>query len=615
MTNVHPIRFQITPKQPGAHLFEVTCTIADPAPEGQVFSMPAWIPGSYMIREFAKHIVQLWAGSGEQALAVKKIDKSTWQCAPCSGSLTLRYEVYAWDLSVRAAHLDTTHGYFNGTSVFLKIHGKEHRLQRVDIQPPEGDAYREWRVATSLPRADAPPYGFGGYEAADYDELIDHPVEMGAFTLASFQAGGVPHDVAITGRHRADTERLCRDLALICEQQIRFFGAPPPMARYVFLVTAAGSGYGGLEHRASCSLLCGRDDLPRANQPEMSEKYRTLLGLCSHEYFHTWHVKRIKPAVFAPYDLANENYTTLLWAFEGITSYYQNVMLLRGGLITPESFLELLAQIITRVGRGSGRLKQSLAESSFDAWIKFYKQDENAPNAIVNYYGKGASAALALDLTIRRDTRGTRSLDDVMRALWRRYGETGAGVPEDGVERLAEEISGLDLKGFFQGVIHGMADPPFSELFPRFGVKFELRPAETAADQGGRRSKETPEKLAQRPVLGARLAEHGAEAKLAHVYDGGAAQQAGLAAGDVIAAVDGLRATRANLDSLLAAYNPGEAVTVHAFRRDELMTFTAVLQAPPADTCVLSLLEEVDDAARALRSAWLGAPDAAPLQA
>ena len=606
MTGVEPIRFQITPKHPGAQLFEVTCTVADPDPAGQRFSLPAWIPGSYMIREFAKNIVQLDAISGDLPINVKKLDKSTWQCEPCSGPLTLRYEVYAGDFSVRAAHLDTTHGYFNGTSVFVKIHGREHAPHIVDIRPPAGEAFADWRVATAMTREDGPPFGFGRYRAADYDELIDHPVEMGRFTLATFNACGYPHDIAITGRHRCDTERLSRDLALLCEQHIRFFGEPPPMERYLFLVTAVGHGYGGLEHRASCSLLCSRDDLPRVDQREVNEKYRTFLGLCSHEYFHVWNVKRIKPAAFAPYDLAGETYTRLLWAFEGITSYYQNLMLVRSGLITMESFLELLAQTITRVWRSRGRFKQSLVESSFDAWIKFYKPDENAPNAIVSYYAKGALTALALDLLIRRDTQNARSLDDVMRELWRRYGMTGEGVPEDGVEQLAAEVSGLNLTGFFDSVIRGVQDPPLAELLPQFGIKFELRPAQSAKDRGGHRAKSPSERPAQRVVLGVRLMEDGVQAKLTHVYDGGAAQQAGLAAGDSIVAVDHLRATRANLESLLSAYGPGETVTVHAFRRDELLTFTVNLLAPPSDTCVLSLLDDIDGAVRAQRTAWLG---------
>ena len=607
MTAAHPIRFRIQPLSPEAHLYEISCVIPDPDPAGQGFSLPAWIPGSYMIREFAKNVVQLWAETETGAVAVGKIDKNTWRCAPCRGPLTLRYHVYAWDMSVRGAHLDITHGYFNGTCVFVRVDGKADRRHCVDIRPPAGEAYRGWRLATTLARDGAHPYGFGAYQAANYEELIDHPVEMGTFTLTTFYACGYPHDIVITGRHRADLNRLCQDLAQICEYHIRFFGEPPPMERYLLLVTAVGNGYGGLEHRASCSLLCSRDDLPRANQGEMTEKYRTFLGLCSHEYFHTWNVKRITPAVFVAPDLAVENYTTQLWAFEGITSYYQNLALLRCGLITPETYLELLAQMATRVWRTGGRFKQSLAESSFDAWIKLYKQDDNAPNAIISYYTKGALVALALDLLIRRDTRNARSLDDVMRALWRRYGEYGEGVPEGGVEAIAAEVSGLDLREFFDQAIRGTGELPLTELLAQFGVQMELRPAESAADAGGRRAKTPVEQLLRRGVLGVRLVEEGGEARLQYVYDGGAAQQAGLAAGDVVIAVDGVRVTRTNLEQLLSAYAPGEKVSVHAFRRDELMQFAVVLQVPPADTCVLSLMDPVDGAVRAQRAAWLGA--------
>src|SRR3569833_616678 len=573
MTAAHPLRFRIQPLSPEAHLYEISCVIPDPDPAGQGFSLPAWIPGSYMISEFVKNVVQLWAETETGALAVRKLDKNSWRCAPCQGPLTLRYHVYAWDMSVRGAHLDSTHGYFNGTCVFVCVDGKADRRHCVDIQPPAGEAYRGWRLATTLARDGAHPYGFGGYQAANYEELIVLLVEMGTFTLTTFYACGYPHDIVITGRQRADLNRLCQDLAQICEHHIYFFGEPPPIERYLFLVTAVGNGYGGLEHRASCSLLCSRDDLPRVNQGEMTEKYRTFLGLCSHEYFHTWNVKRITPAVF----------------------------------IAPETYLVLLAQMATRVWRTGGRFKQSLAESSFDAWIKLYKQDDNAPNAIISYYTKGALVALALDLLIRRDTRNARSLDDVMRALWRRYGEGRVGVPEGGVEAMAMEISGLDLQSFFDQTIRGTAELPLAELLPQFGVAMELRPAESAADMGGRRAKTKLEILSRRPVLGVRRAEGGGEARLQYVNDDGAAQQAGLAAGDILVALEGLRVTRTNLEQLLSAHATGERVRIHAFRRAELMEFAVTLQAPPMDTRVFTLMDPVDGAVRAQRAAWLGA--------
>jgi predicted metalloprotease with PDZ domain len=598
-----PVRYRIFPINPAAHLFEVRCTVADPDPTGQAFSLPAWIPGSYMIREFARNVVTLTAECAGAAVPVEKLDKHSWRCAPCAGPLTVTCEVYAWDLSVRAAHLDTTHGYFNGASVFLMAHGREQRPCEVEILPPEG--VRDWRLATALPALDAPAFGFGRYRAADYDELIDHPVEMGTFTHAQFSACGVPHDVVLTGRQRADLDRLCRDMQAICEHHITFFGEPAPMARYVFLIMVVGEGYGGLEHRASTSLLVSRKSLPRPGEAAVNDDYRAFLGLVSHEYFHTWNVKRIKPKAFLPYDLSREAYTRQLWAFEGITSYYDDLALVRSQRIEPQDYLQALGETATRVWRGSGRFKQTVTESSFDAWTKFYRQDENAPNAIVSYYTKGALVALALDLTLRRGTGGRRSLDDVMRALWERHGRTPTGVEEGGIERLAAEVSGLDLREFFDRALRSTEDLPLAGLLGDVGVEFVVRPAESAADQGGKPPKKSAAELMRRAVLGVKLAE-GAEAKLAQVFDGAAAQAAGLAAGDALVAVDGLRVTKANLDALLAAHRPGERVTVHAFRRDELMTFVVELQAPPMDTCEFRLKPDADGAPRARRAAWLG---------
>ena len=610
------ILYRIFPRHPGSHLYEVTLSIPTPDPAGQIVSLPAWIPGSYMIREFARNIVWLRASCAGKAVAAEKTDKHTWRCAPCDGPLTLTYEVYAWDLSVRAAHLDDTHGFFNGSSVFLMVHGQEHAPVEVEILPPldepnkQPDKYREWRVATALPRANAAPYDFGTYCAGSYDELIDHPVEMGTFTLATFDACGVPHDIVITGRHRADMQRLAADFKTICEYQIRLFdpSGKAPMDRYVFLVMALGEGYGGLEHRASTALVCSRDDLPSAQDPNgqdtaRSDKYRTFLGLASHEYFHTWNVKRIKPAAFVPYDLSRENYTRQLWAFEGITSYYDDLTLVRTGLITREQYLSLIAETITKVLRGSGRLKQSIADSSFDAWIKYYRQDENAPNAVVNYYAKGSLAGLALDLTVRLKTQGRRSLDDVMRVLWQRYGSQGIGVPEGGVEDIASEIAGTSLKDFFASAVHGSEDLPLKDLLARFGVEYSLRAAENAADGGGKPA--SKKNVQPRAVLSAKISANG-EARLIHVYDGGAAQAAGLSAGDVVLAVDGLKVGGGNLDARIASYPVGTLLKLHAFRRDELMEFGVTLQAAPADTCHLTLMDTHDDAIRQRQDSWLG---------
>ncbi|WP_374499289.1 M61 family metallopeptidase [Zoogloea sp.] len=590
-----PVRYTIQAVHPAAHLFEVGLQLDDPDPAGQVFTLPAWIPGSYMIREFARNIVSLSARAGRQELEVTRPDKHTWQLpAGIRGPVSLSYTIYAWDLSVRTAHLDQTHGFFNGTSIFLCARGHEGRAHLVDIRPPVGMEDAGWRVATSLPEAEgekgaAERYGFGLYRAPDYDALIDHPVEMGRFSLAEFDACGVPHAVAITGRHDCDLGRLVEDLKPICEAQIRLFGEPAPMDRYVFLVMAVGDGYGGLEHRASTALLCSRADLPHVGLDAPSEGYRQFLGLCSHEYFHTWNVKRIKPAAFVPYDLSRENYTRLLWAFEGFTSYYDDLMLVRSGRISVADYLGLLGKTLTQVHKGSGRRKQSVAESSFDAWTKYYRQDENSPNAIVSYYTKGSLVALLLDLRLRVESGGGRSLDDLMRALWQRHGQTGVGVAEDGLFALAAEIGGAETGRWLQALVEGTDELPLEAWLKRVDVSLIWEAATTA------------------PGLGVRTAADGDAVRLANVFDGGAAQAAGLSAGDVLVALDGLKVNAGNLDKLLARRLPGEEVEIHAFRRDELMHFAVSLQEAPRDTAKLSLVEEGGSPAHgALREAWLG---------
>jgi predicted metalloprotease with PDZ domain len=568
------IHYTIVPKDLAGHLFNVTLTVPAPAADGQVFALPAWIPGSYMIREFARNIVRIRAESDGAAVPLTKLDKHSWQAAPTAGPLTLHYEIYAWDLSVRAAHLDQTHGFFNGTSVFLRVVGQEEGAHEVDIQRPADPATRSWRVATAMKELGAKRYGFGTYVAANYDELIDHPVEMGDFALATFKACGVPHDIVITGRvPNLDMARLQADLKAICEAQIALFEPvtkKAPVDRYVFMTMAVGDGYGGLEHRASTALICARADLPTTaaiNSGEPNEGYLKFLGLCSHEYFHTWNVKRIKPAVFAPYDLQVENYTPLLWLFEGFTSYYDDLMLVRAGIIKEPTYFKLLGKTIGSVLRGSGRLKQSVADSSFDAWSKYYRQDENSPNAIISYYSKGSLIALAFDLTIRAKTGGAKTLDDVMRALWERYGRdfyptVGRGVTEMEVEALFDEVSGLKLRNLFDKFVRGTDDLPLAKLFTPFGIKL------------------TDERKSGKPSLDAGIGRDALGAKLTQVHEGGAAHQAGLSALDVIIAIDGLRVNGnpSNVDTLLSRYRVGDKVVVHAFRRDELMAFDLTLQ-------------------------------------
>lgn len=595
------ITHHVTPHDPAAHRFEVTLTVPEPDPGGQVLRMATWIPGSYTLRHFARHVIAPVATCKGRPVALHRVDGHTWRAAPCEGPLTLTYQVYAWELTVRTAHLDGTHAFFNGTSLLMEPVGQGDRPQRLTLGPGPDPACAGWQVATSMPRVSGEPWGYGTFEAADWDELIDHPFELGTFEVRSFTAGGIPHHLAVTGPHDGDLDRLVADLVPICETHLGLFGDPAPIPSYLFLLTVTDTARGGLEHRASTALIARRRDLPFAGMSEPTEGYLDLLGLFSHEYFHTWNVKRIKPRAFVPYDLSGPTPTTLLWAFEGITSYYDDLGVLRAGRMTEAAWRKKLGQTLTRVRRAPGLKVQSLADSSFGAWTGLYMPDENTANVQISYYSKGSLVALALDLHLRRETEERISLDDVMRALWARYGD-GRGVPEDGVEALIGEVSGLDLSGWFDRHIRGVGPSPLEEVLPWVGLTPRARPAHGPDDKGGTAGKgPTPTGAS----LGAAWASDPLGVKLTSVVPGGAAHRAGLSAHDRLLAADGLRLTPSALTRLLDRAEPGRAVQVHAFRRDVLSEHTLTLDPHPHDTWwIEEIVTEGPEAER--RRRWLG---------
>ncbi|HWL27790.1 MAG TPA: peptidase M61, partial [Burkholderiaceae bacterium] len=491
-----PILYTVTLHDPSGHRIRIRLTIQDPDPAGQALSMPAWIPGSYLIRDFSRQVETIQAHSGQREIGITKTGNHEWLCAPCDGPLHVDYTVYAWDLSVRGAHFDESHAFLNGTSIYLSVSGRTHEPCLVDLQAPRHAPH--WKVYTSLPEAKghrgaARRHGFGMYAAPDYDALIDHPVEMGTPQVVRFKAHGAEHEMVFTGvAPKLDLKRIAADVQNICASQIELFEPRTRRApfldsadRYVFMTMVTGDGYGGLEHRASTALMIARNDLPVIGRKDAGEGYRTFLGLVSHEYFHTWNVKRIKPAVFAPYDLRREAHTGLLWVFEGFTSYYDDLMLLRAGVISQDDYLRLVGKVISNVRRAGGRTKQSVAESSFDAWTRYYKQDENSPNALVSYYTKGSLVALGLDITLRHATHGEKSLDDVMRLLWDRYGRefyTGsadAGVAEDAMPALIQEATGVDVSDFIARYAYGREDVPLETLLPLQGISVNWNAAST----------------------------------------------------------------------------------------------------------------------------------------
>jgi predicted metalloprotease with PDZ domain len=596
--------YDVRLRDPGAHLFEVTCRINDPQPKGQIVSMPAWIPGSYMIRDFARHVIVVEAEVNGESVPLRKIDKSSWRAGPVGGPLLLRAEIYAHDLSVRGAYLDLNHAFFNGAALFFRVEGKEDERCVVHVAPPRHILENEWKVATGMERLTGTADDFGAFVALGYDELIDHPVLMGKLSCGKFDVAGAEHVIAIFGGHDIDCRRLERDLQRLCAYHAEFFGGPVPMNRYIFLITAGNEGYGGLEHRNSSALLCTHSDLPRPGAAEVSAGYQKFLGLASHEYFHLWNIKRIRPAEFVPYKLDHEAYTRQLWIFEGITSYFDDLGLLRSELIAPQAYLELLGRSLTAVYQTGGRRRQTLEESSFDAWIKFYKPDENSPNAMVSYYRKGAMVALALDLELRLKSNGRCSLDDVMRAVWQKFGQDSLrGLPESGFERLAEDVSGLSLGDFFRQALRTTVDPPVGILLSQFGIRLQMRTRESETDVGG-----TPGNPGNRPKawLGIRTGKQGDLALVKNVISGGPAIKSGLSANDELVAMQGFRVTATNFPELLERINAGQSVDIDVFRRDELLRVSVVAAAPPRDICYLSVAEDADEATAQRRRDWLG---------
>ena len=534
------VRYDVRMASLGGHRFGVQIRIEQPAATQRV-SLPAWIPGSYLIREFARHLLPLHAAQGRTERACTQIDKSTWDidCDP-RRPLVLRYEVYAFDNSVRTAWLDSERGFFNGSSLLLRVHGHEEAPHELTVHAPR--ERRDWQLATAMTPVDIDAQGFGRYHAADYAELIDHPVELGAFWSGDFTAGGVPHRFVVAGAPASfDGARLLRDAQKICEAAIRFWhgAGKPPFKHYLFMLNAVGDGYGGLEHRASTALICGRRDLPRHDSPasaaRVGDGYVTLLGLISHEYFHAWNVKRLRPAEFTRYDYQSENYTRLLWFFEGFTSYYDDLLLRRAGLIDDAAYLKLLTKTINQVLQAPGRHVQSVAQASFDAWVRYYRPDENTPNSTISYYTKGALVALCFDLTLRAEGRTT--LGDVMRALWRRC--AGGPMTEGDFADTLAELAGRRFDTEIADWVHGTGELPLRALLEAQGV----------------RVLEEPSQLAQ--TLGLRVAEdNGITLKV--VLDGGAATEAGMAAGDEWLGVE------------LPAEKPGTPAAWRLTRLDEL---------------------------------------------
>jgi predicted metalloprotease with PDZ domain len=580
------MRYRLSMPEPHTHLLHVDTIVDAPGAEVEL-ALPVWTPGSYLVREYARHVEGVAAEDGAgRRLTVERVDKHRFLVR--SGGATravLRWRVYANELSVRTCHLDGTHGYVNGAAVFPYARGREREPHVLEVAAPAG-----WRVSTALPGGPAE------FTARDYDELADSPLEIGTHRTLRFTAHGKPHEVAVWGRGNLDEARFAEDARKVVEVLGGLMGGLP-YERYVFIVHLVDKRRGGLEHAASTTLSIQRHGFfPR-------ETYEETLGLLAHEFFHVWNVKRLRPAALVPYDYAREQYTRLLWWFEGATSYYEQVALARAGLLAPERWLKALGKALTSLERTPGARKMSVEDASFLAWVKLYRPDENTPNSAVSYYLKGELVALALDLALRR---AGRSLDDVLRALYARH--AADGVPEDGVERaVAEHLGAERARAFFDRNVRGTG--PLDLDLDAVGVALRRRPAGGFDDKGG-----APYKDGDRPpagFLGVELAP-GPRLAVQSVREGSPAHLAGLYAEDEIVAEDGFRVDRAQLWDRLCERGPGGKVVLTVFRRDELVTVPVVLGAAPEDTVWLEPSPGATPAQRAAFEAWSGGSWPAP---
>ena len=592
-----------------AHLFGITLTVAAPA-ERQTLHLPVWIPGSYLVREFAKNLQKLQCRQGKRTVPVQQLDKAAWMvdCVP-GKPLVVQYEVYANDASVRTAWLDATRGFFNGTSLCLLVEGQQDQPHILELIASKSIAH--WSVATGASAVKVDKRGFGSYRADNYDTLVDCPVEMGPFWSGNFTACGIPHRFVVAGAPPSfDGAKLLADTQAICEEEIRFWHgndiknnsasrnknggqSPIPYKNYVFMLNAMADGYGGLEHRNSTALICKRQDLPRLPRTTLAptahtqpEGYTTLLGLISHEYFHTWNVKRLRPDELATYDYTQENYTELLWFFEGFTSYYDDLLLRRAGLIDNATYLKLLTKTVNGVAQTPGRKVQSVAQASFDAWIKYYRQDENTPNATVSYYTKGSLVALCLDLTLR--TEGKTTLDAVMRGLWTRCG--GGPMTEQDLLAVLQELSGRSFASELTHWVHSTKELPVTPLLEKHGIQVHLEPAQVAQQ------------------LGLRVKE-GSGLFIQNVLRGGVAEKAGFASGDEWIAVqpggkktDGPWRLQTLDDFTLYAGNAKEVTAIVS--RDKRLLPLRLALPKPSQAVRLTVRDGV------LANSWLSQPPA-----
>ncbi|QIX63590.1 M61 family metallopeptidase [Hymenobacter sp. BT18] len=529
---------------PQTHYFEVDVQLSGFSKAYTDVKLPVWAPGSYLVREFAKNVEGFEARAGANKLTVEKINKNTWRVFhPKAKDFKVHYRVYAYELSVRTSFLDASHGYVNGTSVFMYPAENKDLASTLTVQPAPG-----WtQVSTSLlPAAGGVPLTF---RSSSYDELADSPIEIGNQKVLQFTANGTPHTVAMYGAAQYDEGRLLADLQRVCEEAHRVVGQNP-LDRYVFIVHNIERGTGGLEHLYSTTLSVSR------NAYSTEAGYKGFLGLVAHEYFHLWNVKRIRPVALGPFDYDRENYTHMLWVSEGFTEYFSNLIVQRAGYNTPQGYLADLSNSITRVENTPGNKVQPVSESSFDAWIKYYRRTENSNNSEISYYDKGELVGAMLDLMIIHETKAQKSLDDVMRYLYTRYyQQLKRGFTDAEFQDAVAKVAGRRFDEFFRTRVYDVQTLDYQTTLGYAGLKLVTTPA------------------TQDAALGAEFGTTGGKITVRTVARDGSAWQGGLNVNDEVLALDGGRISD-DPNKLLTGRAPGSVVRMLVVREGRVQEIT-----------------------------------------
>lgn len=562
-----------------SHLVDIETTVrADaPLPSPLTMFMPVWTPGSYLVREYARHVESLTCDPPARAT---KIRKNAWRIDGAAEKVTIRYRVYCNELTVRTNHCDDTHAYLNGAATFLAVEGHESGPVEIDLVAPDG-----WHVASALPTATAPT----SRRAPDLDTLVDCPIEIGRHSEHRFDVLGKAHRFVVWPEHEPkpeDLSRLVTDTTTILETEARLFGGELPYDDYLFLLHLSPRGRGGLEHKTSASLIAS------PNAFATHDGYLDLLSLVAHEAFHLWNVKRIRPRGLTPYRYQEENYTRLLWWFEGATSYFDWRVLRLARLCSVTEYLDHLAGEIAYLDVTHGRLVHSLEEASFDAWIKLYRPDENSQNSSISYYRKGELVCALLDLEIRGRTDGRASLDVVLAHLWERFGARGEAVPEGAMQEILESATGAKVGDLLDAWVRSPGDIDYGPTLARVGLHVER----------GLRAEAAP------ATLGIRLRPDGGRAIVSTVARGSAAQRAGIDPGDEIVSVGGRRVEGINVEATLLHCEPGATVDVLVARDGRTQLRKATLDPARRDRVRIVPLDDAPPAARSAFTAWLGQP-------